>query len=230
MALNNRNSLPPGGFPYVQKETKYRFDGMVPFEMQVGLIIDHRKANGIKPDDREAVANELDNYTCDRLGGDPEWCDGIKKNWLSVKASSLRAAAGHAVEAGEQVIHGAQILKDWLGDGGQPVSATLAQTRADTCNSIGPKGTACPKNKAAHFFSKITAEMAGVIHRQRQTKTGLGMKVHGEEKLGTCEVCGCHLPLAVHVPIDVIAGRMPEGELDKYPKKCWKRTEIEATL
>ena len=74
--------MPPGGYFFEDPKTGMKFEGMsVTFAEQVGNIVSHRMANpGVYPKAEpqflnwESVANELDAYTCTRLGNHPAFC------------------------------------------------------------------------------------------------------------------------------------------------------------
>lgn len=68
------NELPPGGFSYIQTDTGMRFDGMRSFKEVCIEIKKHRLANNLKRASMTEIAEDLDKYTCGRLGNDPRWC------------------------------------------------------------------------------------------------------------------------------------------------------------
>jgi predicted RNA-binding Zn-ribbon protein involved in translation (DUF1610 family) len=85
MSLIRRDgTIPPGGYYFQDAKTGMKFDGMsVTFNEQVGKIITHRLANPkvyppsepkyLTPD---SVTQELDDYTCLRLGRNSSYCTG----------------------------------------------------------------------------------------------------------------------------------------------------------
>lgn len=133
MALITLNTLPPGGFPYTQPETGQKFHGMVTFDMQKSAIAQHRKANQLPRASVQEAAFDLEEFTCNRLGYDPRFCVDAKKKLLPEITQYLQNRAGHAAGAVRAAASGAEILADWLGDGGEPVSSDKSQARADIC-------------------------------------------------------------------------------------------------
>lgn len=220
MNLLTFKKLPPGGWILPQKfadGTTRKLEFMGPFADAIRDIRQLRLENNILPNDVDSIASELEQYTVQRLGGDPKWCTSQKKTlWQNVHAlpSHVRDLAKHAVAAGR----GATILSDWLGDGMQPVENRLAENRARVCLS-------CPLNVESHGASKWTDKIAAAILDQRRAKTERGLKVPHEELLFTCQECLCHLPLKVWVPLETILGRTDQIALDKFPDHCWMRTE-----
>lgn len=116
---------------------------------------------------------------------------------------------------------GAQIIKDWLGDGGTTVDQTLAQERADVCTGR-ITGVACPMNKIGFSFG---GEAGKLIRKMVEIKNGLDIRVHGEKTLGVCDACSCDLKTKVHVPMEYLQSHTPEAEAKEFPPICWQRTE-----
>ncbi|HEU4344047.1 MAG TPA: hypothetical protein VFU31_21030 [Candidatus Binatia bacterium] len=207
--------MPPGGFPFEQKKADgavHKFDGLTyGFNDQCKRIRDYRIGNNLMPTDLYAIGEELDAFTCERLGFDPRWCESKKNTsgWQTLKQS-----ASHIVRSARHAAVGSKIIIDWLGSGGQPVAQELAQARADVCLQ-------CPKNQEGHFVAKLTAFVAKAIHDQRREKLRMGLRVNGEDRIHTCSVCSCHLPLKLFVPYDVIAARTLESEWKEFPDFCW---------
>jgi hypothetical protein len=85
MSLIRRDgTIPPGGYYFQDGKTGMKFDGMaVTFNEQVGKIITHRLANPkVYPPSEpkyittDSVTQELDDYTCLRLGRNSSYCTG----------------------------------------------------------------------------------------------------------------------------------------------------------
>lgn len=72
--------MPPGGYAFRDPKTGKHFTDMLTFNDQVAAIIQHRKANVHLYTPFEfasaSVAEELDAYTCQRLGFDNRYCTG----------------------------------------------------------------------------------------------------------------------------------------------------------
>lgn len=227
MPLKTITTLPPGGFPYVQPGTGMKFNGMVPFNQQVGAILGHRRGNNLPGADSQTVATDLDAYTCQRLGNDPRFCIDLTQK----KTSSNPPQVPDAPHAGAvaSLLAGARVIKDaWLGEGREPVDAVLAQRRADTCVKECSADPQTDKehshNRIGGFFNKVKAVVAQAVLEQRRIKTRLGLKVEGEDKLGTCDICGCNNELRVWTPMETILEHAVVP-LENYPKHCFMRIE-----
>lgn len=221
MTLKTTKTLPPGGWIFDQLKpdgSKKHFEFMTPFSDAVRQIADYRKGNGIAPFDADSVADELEAQTCQRLGGDPQWCVTEKKTSLLDRIKVLPAHVRSRVQLAGNVARGALILADWVGEDAKPVEVKIAQARADVC--IG-----CPQNQASHGVMRLTDAIAEAIMEQRRTKLEMGLKVQGEELLHTCAQCSCHLPLKVWVPMKTILGRTSEKLVAEFPDHCWMKTE-----
>lgn len=76
--LKSLERMPPGGWKYRQPETQWVNPDPLSktFSSTVKLIIAHRRANPGFPFAMtyEAVAWDLENYTCLRLRSDSQWC------------------------------------------------------------------------------------------------------------------------------------------------------------
>jgi len=106
-----------------------------------------------------------------------------------------------------------KLRSSWLGDGGQPVPQTVANTRASICLT-------CPKNQLMPLWENLTTPVANTLRKQIQLKAQMQLVVPGEDGLHSCKVCGCVNSLAVWCPDQRI--RETLHELDGYPPHCWK--------
>lgn len=121
----------------------------------------------------------------------------------------------------EEIRHdskGAVILAEWLGNGGQPVAKGIAWRRADLCLT-------CPKNKPGNWWDKVKDRIADAIRDHLEVKRKLELETPYDKDIGTCEACGCNLPLAVWVPIKHVLNHTSEKELAAFEAICWKRNE-----
>lgn len=222
--LKTHSGFPPGGWIYFQPETGWSAPMPMAdnFQQTVNRIIQHRMANPRfkLSTDYSTVAEQLEIYTCTRIGFNPSWCQ-VKKKHLKPQPKSLVSkllpkgvAAGLAEVA--KLSRGAATLADWLGNGGLPVSRLLAQERANKCLQ-------CPLNDLGEW--SYTDDIAERIKAQREAKTGLNLKVDNEDKLGVCGACGCNLSLKVWVPLQTIKDHTDAGTHEKLVPECWIKTE-----
>ncbi len=117
-------------------------------------------------------------------------------------------------------VTGAAILKDWLGEGGEPVLSRRAECRSYIC-------LYCPENKKGNWWDQLKTELANLIRAQLEIKNKLELRVPEEEHLGTCATCFCNLPLKVWCPIKHIAKHTKPETLARFPGACWQKNEIE---
>lgn len=223
MRLLDIKTLPPGGFSYIQAETGKHFPGMVGFSEQVAAITAYRRKNKLARSNPGEVTQDLHDFNCARLGNNPDYCsDGtvvVKKKMLD----RVVEGAKHVAEVVSAGATGVAVLADWLGDGLQPVPEEQAQVRSDICTGR-LNGSACPKNQQSGW--RVTMAVAQNIHAQMAKKSEAGIKVEGEDQLGTCQACGCHLKLKVHVPFRHIHAHTSDEQMSKFPDFCWIQREL----
>jgi hypothetical protein len=125
---------------------------------------------------------------------------------------------------------GAQLLYDWLGDGGA-VSPMVAEFRAQRCIS-GNNGEPCPNNVQPRSWEKhLTDPVAQAIRRQLELKHGMNLHLPDEDKLAMCKICGCCNALLVWTPTKHLREHhLKNHSIDTYPKFCWKRKEYSDTI
>ena len=213
--------FPPGGFAYAQPETGWKTQPFLPFSEVAKSIADHRRANKLAHSTIAEAAADLAAHTCQRLGNDPAYCDnGVKKN--SPNQPPEQVAAGLVAGIGRKLYGGAQIMRDWLGDGLRTVEKKVAQNRADVCTGR-LSGKRCAYN-TRQGISELTGPIADFIKAQIQRKTELHLSVENETDLETCSICLCVLRLKIWTPLDIILARTPERGLAEFKKKapwCW---------
>lgn len=232
MPLITLKTLPPGGWLFEQKDNNgilvKKFSDMCPFPDFCQPILECRVKNKFKRATMAEVMHDVEEAQCHRLNYSDKYCVVKKKPFQFNPAKLFKAVASHVHIAAERISNvadGSLILKDWLGDGAVPVPPEQAQNRADVCIR-GVEGHACPHNKDG--FEPIE-EAAEFIRRQVEQKNQLQLSVEGEEQLKTCQICWCHLPLKVHVPMEHILAQTTEKMAAKFqeqaPPNCFMLTE-----
>lgn len=216
MKIISKSTLPPGGWAYIQPETKMKFDPMVSFNEQVGIIVKHRKANSLPGADPVTATEDLTRFNCLRL---PSICvdesEGSKK-----KPGPHPSHAGVAASARQRAESAAVTITSWLGDGGKPVPKELALERASIC-------AACPYNAEAKLFD-LSKPAAATIKALLALKGTMNLTTPLDDKLGVCQICGCNLPLKVHTPIKNVLAGTDQDILKLFPDGiCWIRSESE---
>lgn len=227
MPLRNISTFPPGGFLYKQKETGFKPTPMMPFPTVIAEVLGHRRGNNLAGATREEVERDVHEFNCQRLGNDPRWCESnVKKNSnpdtriLQASPAHVKNLVARVVSAIEAIGSGTKILSEWVGDGLRPVPHGRAQSRSDVCTK-GNLGHPCPFNKVSTGARAAAAAVGAKIKEQMEIKGQLTEKIQGEENLHSCEVCWCHLPLKIHVPIKTILDRTPDAMMNKFPDFCW---------
>lgn len=223
MSLVSTTRIVPGGWLYKQKETGWEIPSdmrMAPFPMAVQSIVQHRQKNNLPGATIEAATADLDTATCQRLGFDPRWCvDESKKNSYNPQ-SLFQAAKSHVLRAATALVSGTRTaLSEWLGGGNTPVAQAVSQARADVC--LG-----CPFNYEDSM--PLADSVAEAIKRQMEAKAQAKLSVVGEDRLKTCQICWCNLPLKVHIELKEILDRTPAGMQRKFAEQaphCWINTE-----
>lgn len=243
-ALNNakiRRAWPPGGWIYHEQATGWTAPTPMSdnFDSTVDKIIRHRLANrGHNLSvDRLTIELELMHQTALRImESTPEhvaaWVVPIdedgKKKLEALRRSSLPAhredaspaapaAAGRGLMGRVlSIANGARTLGRWLGEGHHPVSPEDANARATVCE-------ACPLNQPGDWFDRVTGAVADFVREEITAKSAMNLRVNNEDKLGTCQACGCNLRLKVWVPLSTITGRTPPEEFDELSETCWIR-------
>lgn len=107
-----------------------------------------------------------------------------------------------------------RVRASWLGEGGQP--SPNAQLRANQC--LG-----CPHNQPKGFEELFKGVVASMVKKQITLKEQLQATVDGEDRLHVCSLCGCYLPLKVHVPLHIARENTPDW--GSYPGYCWLRMD-----
>lgn len=106
------------------------------------------------------------------------------------------------------------ILRDWLGEGGVPVDRRIAEHRAEICRQ-------CPQNRHPLWWEISKQAIAETMRMTLEVKNGKLIYVDDESDLHMCRVCGCCLPLKVHVPLKHILDNTNPEMLAKFPDNCW---------
>lgn len=234
MPLITRRTFPPGGWWYFQPQTQWPknpqefFSGKT-FEQAVASIVAHRAANlrfGLSTDE-DAVASELDVFTCVRLKNDPNYCTGGPSpkavrpspgRAVSGLAAGLARSAGAVVEKARKYATGVGVLLDWLGSGGKTVLKEEAERRASVC-------AVCPKNVQGGIDSVFTRVAADKIKRQLELRSEMELSTTKDNALNICEACLCVLKCKVWVPIEHVEKKLTDDMRSQLDPSCWIKSE-----
>lgn len=157
----------------------------------------------------EAVADELIKFNRVRLG-----LPAVAPTFFAQSSSRLPARIVAAAAHVKRAAQGTAVVLDWLTSGGKPVAQQLAESRAVIC-------TTCPKNVPGEWFTTAPAEL---IRSTLSSRSDLKLKTPYDEKLQSCDVCRCLLPLKIWCPLDhILKGTKPEV-MEEFPSLCWIKT------
>lgn len=246
MPLLNPSKTPPGGFQYfipqlgpvgwwLPNPVSHTLESAAKLVLQQHLV--NPRFN--LPTEFATVKSMVEEYQCRRLKYDPAWCcpesESLKKNSNQIlsldqfpqaqpsAASAAAVATAPLAERISKLAAGSQILRDWWGEGGLPVSKTLAEARASVC-------VRCGCNQKGDWLNKVPSTIAGAILEQRRCKDKLQMRVSQEAQIMTCNACECHLPLKVWVPLSNIEPFTSDKTWKRLPQHCWMQTEARSPI
>lgn len=96
----------------------------------------------------------------------------------------------------------------------EAVDRMVATDRAKICVS-------CPKNIQGGFLESVTGAIGQLIKDTLSLKEKASLKTEYDDRLGTCDACGCSLPLKIWVPGSEIKTNLQPGDLDQLDPRCW---------
>lgn len=195
--LKRKNMQPPGGFTYLQKETRLLLKGDSLNEL-TKRVIEHRKYKGLSPTDFESVQRDIERYICDRLGHRDCKSEGKDDPWVPIdgtkKFITLSMITGFSRAAVE-----------WVKSGREMVSMEEAQRRREICIGCSLNSPVGGCN-CSGFYRMIEAALP--------TERKLG-------DLHVCHACHCSLQVKVHLPMNVVQ-ESNEGRDLQFPAYCWQ--------
>lgn len=226
--LRERNRQIPGGLRYKCSPLKYQSSNWHSFDKIVADVWARIRSNPYLaakhnlPNTRSGVEDMVDAYNamvCEQNG----WLDFITSGgeeaapvpkWFSPQMSS---------RLGGKLVAGAKALLQWLGEGGEPVPAGLAEARAAVCAK-------CPLNRKMELKDFFVHGASELIRRQIEFANECGLSTIVDTDLGICTACGCPLKLAVHVPIMYKVGQLTADVRSSLDCNCWVLSEEKSAL
>lgn len=218
--LRDREKQIPGGLTYYEPALKWRPPPYSSFDTIVHGLMSARRANAYLlqknrwATDYETVASQVDTYNaaiCKAHG----WNQYISNEGASPPKALPRPNSQSALRSVQNVAAGANILKEWLGEGGNPVASELSQDRAHVCAT-------CPQNKRdADWTSWFTPAAAAGIRRMLELRNKMQLSTPEDDMLNVCDACGCPLKLKVHTPPKHILKHMPPYQRELLDPRCW---------
>jgi len=224
--LKSRTTWPPGGWEFLEPATQWKAPRGLTFEQTVEAIIRHRRANRQHKlsTDFDVVSQQLDDYTCARLGNNPFYCapDNPASFTVPLPKRSRRAGAEGVAGGGKFLANTAAGIKlwiDWFGEG-KPVDVTVAEERARIC-------TNCPMNdkKMGNIFEWFTGVAAKEIMAIFSALNDLNLHTSQDEKLKVCQACDCPLKAKVWAPLPIIKKHLSTDRMSRLHQDCWIRHE-----
>lgn len=229
------NKFPPGGWLIWREDKNRPIDiGGVTFQQAVTEMQRFRAVNpslGMSSNPGD-IARELEEWTCERIHDDPQYCRPKKKdqetqtypmsdtsNGRSPSHVPLLATLAQVARSAANLEAGAVILTEWLGKGGQAVSSQTSNGRSKVCET-------CPHNHARKGLSSWTGAVADRIKDFVAQKNRLNLHVDNESQIGACDICDCPLALKVWMPIQHIASHTSPKRLSEFPPHCWIPKEL----
>lgn len=223
--LKSRTQCPVNGFWFTQAETGWHQQGW-DFEGLCAQILAMRQANPRfqLSTNMEAIRNEVDLQNALRM----QTIRGAESYIVNTDAEATapnfpnpqrRARLADAAGAIKRLAAGVAALRDWLGTGGQPVAAELAEARAAVC-------VACPLNTAGDYTRWFTIPASEAIRKMQEARSDLNMSTSQDAQLGVCEACLCPMKLKVHVPLDNVVKHMTDEVKGRLDPKCWMLKEM----
>jgi len=202
LRLRNRQTIAYGGvWNYTDPHSGQHFSFYL-FDGLVERIRAHRIANNFP------VGLEFEQEIEDQLClNHPDECSHVPEGMPVRTRLSLN-----------DVLNGTRVMMQFYAKGKPLVSHAEAEARAETCSK-------CPLNID---FSKpcsmgICGELKQLVDSiidHKQTKY--------DSQLRSCQICGCYLSAAVHLPLDVQCVGVTEKmktyfEFAKQQSRCWKQ-------
>lgn len=191
MKVSDITVMPPGGWRYIQPETKFEFSAST-LRAVVRFVAEHRRSNRLPAGDPSA---DIQNFVCAQLPAGSGNC----MHELDGEDYALKT---HFTM--EDVKRFIQAAISALGSRGL-VEQPEAERRAAVC-------AACPLNTTVGgcWRCKGLADWLFRLIGARNT-------AHAG-RLNQCGVCGCSIKAKIWLPLDVAQG-VSEGY--KFPSWCW---------
>lgn len=125
------------------------------------------------------------------------------------------------VNAARAVVAGERTLNDWLGAGGVPVAAELANARAAQCAACPKNDKNQPETYSGDWTKYFTKPAADFIRKMLEKRLVMKLSTPSDDKIDVCMGCLCPLVLKVHTPLKHIVERMPDFVKAELAPECW---------
>lgn len=175
--------------------------------------------------DMSAIERDVHEYNVQRClsHGWLEWLDMSDGTFQpSAAVIEKKTLLRNAVAVVETTKAGIGVWMDFIGSGGVPVEAKLAEERAAIC-------VQCPHNKQGGLKNWFIEAAVKEIQQVLGIFKDLDVKTKQDDKLGVCDACLCPLKGKVHVPMSHIEQRALPDVWAKLDPKCWMLAETGRT-
>jgi len=223
----NEHTIPPGGWQFYQPETRWRAPTPIASTLNqtIMLIREMRMKNPAitakfkLATNTEAIKMDVLKFNRKRLGLPLE---GTRLPFPVPPSNPQPSVAGAAagvsgLENLRRAAQGSAVVLDWLGAGATPVAQDLAEKRAFIC-------VKCPKNSPGSWYTEGPAELIKKAVETWKRMTGRAdfeFQTRQGDRLKSCDVCRCLMPLKVFVPLDHILDKTKPEVMAEFPEHCW---------
>lgn len=197
--LIEKMTVPPGGFRYLQSETRTWIEAPDYYEL-FRRVKDHRSANNIP----------LDNFWAEKV--EHQLCETLPPGLCKEDPGVFKRNVFNRLDWND-VYNGTQAFAAWALKGFGQVDQNLANARGNVCSR-------CPYNVS------ISGVCAACGHLQNLAAAFTRGRVSSADPfLKACAVCKCSLRVKVWSPVEAISAGTPNTAL--YPDWCWIPKELE---
>lgn len=117
------------------------------------------------------------------------------------------------------VAAGAKVLVEFVASKEEAVPIEVSRRRANAC--ANRDGVPCPKNTTGDWLALFTQPAAQAIKEKLESRSGLRLETHLDDKLGVCDACDCPLGLKVHMPLSRILQGLNPAQRQALDPGCW---------
>lgn len=202
--LKSRNTSPPGGFVYFQRETEFTLRGENEHQL-IDLVVAHRKYRNLHPQDREAVRLDIERQICTRLGYNECRPEGKDDKWKP--QDNTKPVIGMS-----QMLAFSKAAFAFLSSGAEMAPIEEVKRRQAIC--LG-----CP------LSSLVSGCSCGIFYK---AVAALVPASRSNPKLGICLACSCSTAAKSNLTEEQVHASN-EGRNIQWPSiepRCWQ-LEIE---
>lgn len=195
LALNDVNTVPPGGYRFYISETNTWFAGSSVHGL-CQSVARHRSANGLPGISEDALSDLIQDQLCRQLP--PGICFDRQRGKI---APSLTLSA---------VKQGTKTIVDWWLHGKQKVDKAQANERARICATCYAN---VPPDDCTTCSQSVLREISEAVVNGEETDY--------DGYLKACAICSCQLRAKVWLPLDILKRNMPSEQRARLPSHCW---------